>query len=147
MPRYSAKRQTSAFLFYDYAKFYVLLNISASSDRTEMHNSSFESSQCNDSNKLQCIPVQSLDAEIFGKTSKIGSGGLPKNGKRRTFKIRQCLPKNRKNQDSFSGLPKNNGKPRFVSGSLEKVEPKFINTNLGLVSQMGSDKQKKTKDS
>src|SRR5690349_10647431 len=73
MPRYSAKRQTSAFLFYDYAKIYVLPNISASSDRTEMHNSSFESSQCNDSNELLCIHVQSLDAEIFGKTSKIGS--------------------------------------------------------------------------
>src|SRR6185369_186872 len=73
MPRYSAKRQTSAFSFYDYAKFYVLPNISASSDRIEMHNSSFESSQCNDSNELLCIPVRSLDTEIFGKPSKIGS--------------------------------------------------------------------------
>ena len=73
MPRYSAKRQTSAFSFYDYAKFYVLPNISASSDRTEMYNSSFESSHCNDSNELLCIPVRSLGAEILGKPSKIGN--------------------------------------------------------------------------
>ena len=36
--------------------------ISASNDRTEMHNSSFESSQYNDSNELLCISVRSLDA-------------------------------------------------------------------------------------
>ncbi|GET61580.1 hypothetical protein GLOIN_2v1779851 [Rhizophagus irregularis DAOM 181602=DAOM 197198] len=43
----------------------------------------------------------------------------------------------------FSGLPKNNGKPRFVSRSLEKVEPRFVNTSL--VSRVDSDKQKKPK--
>ncbi|CAB4446676.1 unnamed protein product [Rhizophagus irregularis] len=44
---------------------------------------------------------------------KIRSDGLPKNENPK-IKIRRCLPKNGKNQDSFSGLPKNNGKPRFV---------------------------------
>ncbi|GET59668.1 hypothetical protein GLOIN_2v1779851 [Rhizophagus irregularis DAOM 181602=DAOM 197198] len=59
-----------------------------------------------------------------------GSGGLPKNGKRRTFKIRSggfsSFQGIEKTKDSFSGLLKNNGKPRFVLGSLEKVEPRFV---------------------
>src|SRR6185295_1239395 len=72
MPRYLAKRKILHNRKMKMPMFDVLPNISAFSDRTEMHNSSFESSQCNDSNELLCISVQSLNAEIFGKMSKIG---------------------------------------------------------------------------
>ncbi|CAB5197434.1 unnamed protein product [Rhizophagus irregularis] len=63
---------------------------------------------------------------------KIRSGGLPKNENPK-IKIRSggfCLSKEWKKL-KIRGLSKNNGKPRFVS----------------LVSRVGSDKQKKTKDS
>ncbi|CAB4437359.1 unnamed protein product [Rhizophagus irregularis] len=85
-----------------------------------------------------------------GRT-KIRSGGLLKN---ENPKIKICkigrLPKNENPKIKIRlvgfRVLKNNGKPRFVSGSLEKVEPRFVNTNLGLVSWVGSDEQKKTKD-
>ncbi|GET60165.1 hypothetical protein GLOIN_2v1779851 [Rhizophagus irregularis DAOM 181602=DAOM 197198] len=63
---------------------------------------------------------------------KICSGGLLKNGKRRTFKIRSG------GFLSFQGTEKTKDS---VSGSLEKVEPRFIS----LVSRVDSDKQKKPK--
>uniref|UniRef100_U9UL34 Uncharacterized protein n=1 Tax=Rhizophagus irregularis (strain DAOM 181602 / DAOM 197198 / MUCL 43194) TaxID=747089 RepID=U9UL34_RHIID len=53
--RYLAKHQKSAlyiFTNYNTMLFYVLPNISASSDHIEVHNSSFELSQCNDLNEL-----------------------------------------------------------------------------------------------
>ncbi|PKY33787.1 hypothetical protein RhiirB3_452986 [Rhizophagus irregularis] len=59
---------------------------------------------------------------------KIRSGGLLKNGKRRTFKIRSggflsVSSEEWKKPRFFSGLLKNNGKPRFVSsGRLSKNE-------------------------
>ncbi|UZO18498.1 uncharacterized protein OCT59_009811 [Rhizophagus irregularis] len=65
---------------------------------------------------------------------KDSCGGLPTNENPK-IKIRSGrfrLSKERKKlKIRFSGLSKNNGKPRFIS----------------LVSRVGSDKQKKTKDS
>ncbi|GET61556.1 hypothetical protein RIR_jg33740.t1 [Rhizophagus irregularis DAOM 181602=DAOM 197198] len=74
-----------------------------------------------------------------------GSGGLPKNGKRRTFKIRlggfPSFQGTEKTKDSFSGLPKNNGKPRFVRFGIFRKS----GTKIRLVSRVDSDKQKKPK--
>ncbi|CAB4382390.1 unnamed protein product [Rhizophagus irregularis] len=53
-----------------------------------------------------------------------------------------CLFKEQKKL-KIHGLLKNNGKLRFVSGSLEKVELRFVNTSL--VNRVDSDKQKKPK--
>src|SRR6185369_14354279 len=52
MPRYSAKRKILHNRKMKMPMFDVLPNISASSDRTEMHNSSFKSSHYDDSNEL-----------------------------------------------------------------------------------------------
>ncbi|CAB4444767.1 unnamed protein product [Rhizophagus irregularis] len=62
MPRYLAKRKILHNRKMKMPMFGVLPNISASSDRTEMHNSSFKSSHYDDSNELLCISVRSLDA-------------------------------------------------------------------------------------
>ena len=62
MPRYSAKRKILHNRKMKMPMFDVLPNISAFSDRTEMHNSSLKSSHYDDSNELLCISVRSLDA-------------------------------------------------------------------------------------
>ena len=55
------------FLFHDTARFYVLLNNSVTSGRTEFHNSSFESARCDESNRTKIIFLRCFDAELFDK--------------------------------------------------------------------------------
>ena len=72
MARYLTKTSKSAFYIYDTAPFDVLLNISPSNDHRRLYHSSFESSHQDESNGGNFILLQSLDGEIFSKTSKIG---------------------------------------------------------------------------
>ncbi|CAB4423156.1 unnamed protein product [Rhizophagus irregularis] len=85
-------------------------------------------------------------------------GGLPTNENPK-IKIRSggfCLSKERKKLKIRSVSSEEWKKPRFIQWASEeqrktkihkKVEPRFVLTNLGLVSWVDSDKQKKTKDS
>ncbi|CAB5131858.1 unnamed protein product [Rhizophagus irregularis] len=118
------------------------------------------------------VGFQRTKTQRFGWASEErkpkGSGGLPKNGKRRTFKIRSggfpSFQRTEKTKDSVSVFRRiektkilqwaseeqrktkihrqmTDHDRSLVLGSLEKVEPRFVS----LVFQVDSDKQKKPK--
>ncbi|CAB4413328.1 unnamed protein product [Rhizophagus irregularis] len=59
----------------------------------------------------------------------------------------RCLPISEEWKKPRFWASEEQRKTKIRFGIFRKVEPRFVLTNLGLVSRVGSDKQKKTKDS
>ncbi|GET60990.1 hypothetical protein GLOIN_2v1779851 [Rhizophagus irregularis DAOM 181602=DAOM 197198] len=83
---------------------------------------------------------------------KIRSGGFRLSKERKKLKIRSVSSEEWKKprfvvQILIQWAFEEQRKTKIRFGIFRKVEPRFVLTNLGLVSRVGSDKQKKTKDS
>ncbi|CAB4403488.1 unnamed protein product [Rhizophagus irregularis] len=78
---------------------------------------------------------------------KIRSGGFRLSKERKKLKIRSVSSEEWKKLRFIQWASEKQWKTMILFRIFRKVEPRFVLTNLGLVSQVGSDKQKKTKDS
>ncbi|CAB4406093.1 unnamed protein product [Rhizophagus irregularis] len=78
---------------------------------------------------------------------KIRSGGFRLSKERKKLKIQSVSSEEWKKPRFIQWASEEQRKTKIRFRIFRKVEPRFVLTNLGFVSRVGSDKQKKTKDS